>query len=81
MVPALEVPPALLDALARRAAELVAERDAGYLDVKGAAQFLGGCSTKRVYNLVERDAIPYYKPHGRLLFDRAELREWVERGS
>ena len=61
-----------------RAAEIVAEQNAGYLDVKGAAHFLGGCSPKRIYNLVERGAIPHYKPHGRLLFDPRELREWVE---
>jgi hypothetical protein len=74
---ALELPPTLVETLARRAAEIVAEQNAGFLDAKGAAQFLGGCSLKRIYNLVERDAIPYYKPHGRLLFDPRELREWV----
>jgi hypothetical protein len=74
---ALELPPTLVDALARRAAEIVAEQNAGFLDVMGAAQFLGGCSLKRIYNLVERSAIPYYKPHGRLLFDPRELRDWV----
>jgi excisionase family DNA binding protein len=60
---------------------MVAEQNAGFLDVKGAAEFLGGCSVKRIYNLVERGAIPYHKPHGRLLFDPQELREWVERRS
>ena len=54
----LELPPALIEALAQRAAEIVAEQNAGYLDVKGAARFLGGCSPKRIYNLVERGAIP-----------------------
>jgi hypothetical protein len=78
---ALELPPALVEVVALRAAELVAEQNRGFLDVKGAAAFLGGCSPKRIYNLVERGAIPYYKVHGRLLFDPRELRDWVERGS
>jgi hypothetical protein len=60
ILPTFEFPPALIEALARRAAEIVVEENAGYLDVKGAALFLGGCSTKRVYNLVERQAIPYH---------------------
>jgi hypothetical protein len=74
---ALEVPATLVDALAARAAEIIAEQNAGFLDVKGAAAFLGGWSPKRIYNLVERGTIPFYKPHGRLLFDPRELREWV----
>jgi hypothetical protein len=74
---ALEVPATLVDALAARAAEIIAEQNAGFLDVKGAAEFLGGWSQKRIYNLVERRAIPFYKPQGRLLFDPHELREWV----
>jgi hypothetical protein len=74
----LELPPGLIEALAQRAAALVAEQNAGYLDVKGAARFLGGCSPKRIYNLVERGAIPYHRTAGRLLFDPRELRGWVE---
>ena len=58
---ALELPPTLIEALAERAAEIVAEQNAGYLDVKGAAQFLGGCSPKRIYNLVERGELPHYR--------------------
>jgi hypothetical protein len=77
---ALALPPQLVDALAERAAEIVAEETAGFLGVKAAAAFLGGWSPKRIYNLVERGAIPYYKPHGRLLFDPRELREWVTEG-
>jgi hypothetical protein len=74
----VELPPALIETLARRAAAIVAERNAGYLDVKGAAFFLGGCSTKRIYNLVERGELPHHRLAGRLLFDPCELREWVE---
>jgi excisionase family DNA binding protein len=57
---------------------MVAEQNAGYLDVKGAARFLGGCSPKRIYNLVERGGLPHHRPAGRLLFDPRELREWVK---
>jgi hypothetical protein len=78
---ALELPPTLVETIARRAAEIVAEQNAGFLDVNGAAQFLGGCSLKRIYNLVERGAIPHYKPHGRLLFDPRELRDWAMEAS
>jgi excisionase family DNA binding protein len=78
---ALELPSSLVEAVAQRAAEIVAERNGGFLDVKGAAAFLGDCSSKRIYNLVERGAIPHYRSCGRLLFDRRELREWVEQES
>jgi hypothetical protein len=73
-----ELPPTLIEALAERAAEIVAERNAGFLDVAGAARFLGGCSPKRIYNLVERGVLPHRKFHGRLLFDPRELRGVVE---
>jgi hypothetical protein len=76
---ALELPPILVEALAERAAAYVDEQNAGYLDVAGAARFLGNCSRKRIYNLVERGLLPHRKFHGRLLFDPRELREWVER--
>lgn len=75
---ALELPASLVEELAQRAAALVTEQNSGYLDVKGAAAFLGGCSTKRIYHLVERGQLPYHRPAGRLLFDRRELRQWVE---
>jgi hypothetical protein len=75
---ALEVPSSLVETLAQRAAEIVAEQNAGYLDVKGAARFLGGCSPRRIYNLVERGVLPHRKFHGRLLFDPRELRDAVE---
>jgi hypothetical protein len=57
ILPTLEFPPTLIETLARRAAEIVVEQNGGYLDVKGAALFLGGCSPKRIYNLVEQQAI------------------------
>jgi Helix-turn-helix domain len=74
----IELPPALVEMVAQRAVELIAEQGAGFLDVKGAAAFLGGCAPKRIYNLVERGELPHHRPAGRLLFDPRELREWVE---
>ncbi len=68
------------EALALRVAELLDERhDDGFLDVDGAAAFLD-LSRKAVYRLVERHQLPHRRAGGRLLFDRAELRAWVERG-
>jgi excisionase family DNA binding protein len=73
--------PAQLARLADLVANVLqANRDDGYLDVDGAAIFLGGCSRKAVYHLVERGRIRSYRVGGRLLFDPAELREDVEQG-
>jgi excisionase family DNA binding protein len=72
--------PDQLDALARRVADLLErDHDHGFLDVDGAAAFLG-LSRKAIYRLVERHQLPHYRAGGRLLFDRVELRAWVERG-
>jgi excisionase family DNA binding protein len=51
--------------------------DDGFLDARGAAEYLG-LSRKAVHALVERGSLPHHKPGGRLLFDRRELRVWVE---
>ena len=38
-------------------------------------------SRGRVYTLVSKNAIPYYKPSGgRLLFDREEIAQWITKG-
>jgi excisionase family DNA binding protein len=69
------------EALALRIAELLHERhDDGFLDVDGAAAFLD-LSRKAIYRLVERHQLPHHRAGGRLLFDRRELRAWVEAGS
>jgi excisionase family DNA binding protein len=69
-----------LDALAARVAELLeAGRDDGFLDADGAAEFLG-LTRKALYHLLERRRLPHHRPAGRLLFDRAALRAWVESG-
>jgi hypothetical protein len=71
----------LADALsARLAAATTAATPAGFLDVDGAATFLAS-TPSAIRSLVKRDALPYYKaPHGRLLFDPAELEAWVRSG-
>jgi excisionase family DNA binding protein len=70
--------PAQLDLLAERVAERLRRgRDDGFIEVAGAAAFLG-LSRKAIYRLVERRRLPHRRAGGRLLFDRAELRRWVE---
>jgi excisionase family DNA binding protein len=72
--------PEQLDALAERVADVLEDRrDEGFIGVDGAAEFLAR-SAKAIYQLVERRRIPHHRAGGRLLFDRRELREWVERG-
>jgi excisionase family DNA binding protein len=73
------LPPDQFEALAQRIAALLDGRDDGFLDAAAAAEYLG-LSRKAVYALVERRRLPYHRPAGRLLFDRAELRSWVEGG-
>ena len=71
----------LVEVLAGRVAALLDEpHDDGFLDIDGAAEFLGGCSRKRIYHLVERRRISAHRVGGRLLFDPRELRADVERG-
>jgi excisionase family DNA binding protein len=73
--------PDQLEALARRVADLLeCSHDDGFIDVDAAADFLG-LSRKAVYRLVERHGLPHHRAGGRLLFDRRELRAWVERDS
>jgi excisionase family DNA binding protein len=72
-----------LELIAHRVADLLADRDggepAGYLDVVGAADFLA-CPLSRIYALVSAKRIPHHRDGSRLLFDRAELRDYVHRG-
>ena len=87
-VPSVEAPFALtvvlspeqFEALAQRVSALLDERrDDGFFDVDGAAEYLG-LSRKAIYRLVERRRLPHHRAGNRLLFDRAELRAWVEQG-
>jgi len=77
---AVELAPNQLELLAERVAELLQRgRSDGFLDVDGAAAYLGGVSRKSVYHMVERRRIRSRRVGGRLLFDPRELREDVER--
>jgi excisionase family DNA binding protein len=62
------------------AAYLEQHQDQALIDAEAAAAFLGGCSRKAVYHLVERGRIRSHRVGGRLLFDPVELRADVERG-
>jgi excisionase family DNA binding protein len=78
----LGLPDELVEQIAARAAELVVERPAepdGFLDVTGASKYLA-CRTSRIYSLVSAGRIPHHRDGSRLLFDRAELREYVRNG-
>lgn len=81
----LDLPPEFLEAVAQRAAEILAERQGeqvdagGYLDVAGAAEFLA-CPVSRIYRLTAARRIPFHKDGSRTLFDRQELREFVCNG-
>ncbi len=83
----VDMPDELLERIARRAAELladgaasaIADSAADYLDVAGAAAFLA-CPKSRIYSLVSARRIPFHKDGSRLLFDRAELRAYVAGG-
>jgi excisionase family DNA binding protein len=75
------VPDELVEAVAHRAAELLAGRlpPDPWLDVAGAAEYLA-CPPSRIYALVSACRIPVHRDGSRLLFRRSELDLWVERG-
>jgi excisionase family DNA binding protein len=79
----IELPPELVEAIARRVAAILADRqqeaESGFLDVAGAAEFLA-CPASRIYSLVSAKRIPVHRDGSRLLFDRAELRAFVHNG-
>lgn len=79
----VELPDRLLDTIVERVLERLADRrvsePAGYLDVAGAAEFLA-CPKSRIYALVSAGRIPHAKDGSRLLFDRQELRDYVDAG-
>ena len=81
-IPALTVPPELVEAVAVRAAQIVAERTAAprpWLDVQGAAEYLA-CPPSRIYALTSKRAIPFEKDGSRTLFRPEALDEWVRAG-
>ena len=70
----------LADAVAPRVAELLqANRDDGFFNAESAAEYLD-ISLDALYGRVKRRSIPFHRSGGRLLFDRRELRGWMECG-
>lgn len=79
----LHLPDELVERVAVRAAELVAERNGqapdSWLSVAEAAEHLR-CTTSRIYSLVSARRIPHEKDGSRVLFRRSTLDAWVEQG-
>jgi excisionase family DNA binding protein len=75
----LALPPALVEAIAERAAELVADRPAAspWLDVAEAAGYLR-CRRQRVYDLVSAGRLRVAKDGTRSLFRREWLDAYLE---
>lgn len=82
---ALAVPPELIEAVARRAAELVVELLAArpaappspYMTVPEAAEFLR-CSRQRVDDLLSQRRLRRFKDGARTLVSRAEVEAYLE---
>ncbi|MEZ5077309.1 MAG: helix-turn-helix domain-containing protein [Solirubrobacterales bacterium] len=82
----LDISNELLEAIARRAAEIVSEQvdsggdqPDGFLNAADAAEFLA-CPISRIHALVSARRIPHHRDGSRLLFDRTELRAYVAAG-
>jgi excisionase family DNA binding protein len=79
----IDLPDELLDRIAVKVAEILADelehKPDGFLDVPAAAEFLA-CKPSRLYALVSARRIPHHRDGSRLLFDRAELRNYVHNG-
>lgn len=80
----VDFPPEMVEQIATRAAEIVAERTGAgdpdaWLTVAEAAEHLR-CSTGRVYQLVSARRIPFSKDGSRTLFWRSQLDRWVGEG-
>jgi excisionase family DNA binding protein len=77
---AITLPPGLMDQLAAQVADQLTARIASplapYLNVEQAAEYLA-CGKRRVYDLVEREAVVYYRDGKRLLFRCADLDSYV----
>lgn len=73
----LGVPPEFVEAVAQRAAEILAERQGApepmpYLTVDEAAGYLR-CKPKRVYDLCSQRRLPFVKDGSRTLLRRTDL--------
>ncbi len=80
---ALAVPPELIEAVAERAAEMLAERQRPaapeLLSVDEAAELLR-CRRQRLYDLSSQGKLPCLRDGSRLLFRRSELVSYLEGG-
>jgi excisionase family DNA binding protein len=81
----LDFPPELVERIAERAAEIIADRTGAggaadaWLTVTETADYLR-CSTGRIYQLVSARRIPFSKDGSRTLFRRSEIDRWVRDG-
>lgn len=79
----LDIPDELVERIARRAADIVAEREQKapsapqWLDTAGAAEHLA-CSKGRIHDLVQLRKLRPRRDGRRLLFKREELDAYVE---
>jgi excisionase family DNA binding protein len=79
---ALELPEELLDAVAKRAAQIVLEQTSEpdeWLTSDQAAQYLK-CGRRRIFNLVSDGRIPVHREGVRLMFLKSELDAWIKSG-
>lgn len=78
----LTIPDELIERVARRAAELVAERESTgdrWLSTDEAARYLA-TNKGRLYALCSAGRIPFVKDGSRTLFRRSALDAWLEAG-
>ena len=80
----VDLPPELVEQIAQRAAEIVAERetvaDDGWL--RGAEEIARyiGCSPSRVYQLNSARRLPVVKDGAAICARRSDLDRWIEQG-
>jgi excisionase family DNA binding protein len=84
---ALAIPPALLEAIAQRAAEIVLQTldrqpnsDSPYLTISEAAAY-ARCKRQRIDDLLSARRLTRYKDGRRTLVLKAELEAWLQRRS
>ena len=79
----LSLPDELVEAIAQRAADILAERQPQaapeLLTVAEAAEYLR-CGRQRVYDLVSQGRVPYLKDGARVLIRRADLLAYLDEG-
>jgi excisionase family DNA binding protein len=77
----LAFPPELVEAIAERAAEMLAERQRPaaheLMSVDEAAELLR-CRRQRVYDLLSQGRLPHLKDGARVLIRRAEILSYLE---